>query len=334
MGVVVDARPGGDEPRVGDVELLLHEPGVVLHRLQLVERIGLAVVVVAGAQHLAVQPGRVDLIAGGGPPQLRLVLEGVVEAAVRAALREELARAQAGRIRGQRVECRLVEQSHEPRPGRIERAGHAFEKREDAVLRIAEGVHGLASGPEIAQRRGMVDARGERLVEVEVPRQVVGVVAGAGVARRVRNRTDRVGAAVAVAEPGPQPGVVADNRADVAVDGLLIEAVGLDEAILERAVGSAVGDAELVVDALLGPAEHSKVSARGSERAALDGAGQSRAAVRRPPLREDLDDGAHRIRAVEGRLGASHHLDPLDLAGRDSAEVVAAAVGVHAHAVD
>ena len=334
MGVVVDARPGGDEPCVGDVELLLHEVGVVRHRLQLVECIGLAVVVVAGAEHLAVQPGRIDLVAGRGPPQLRLEFEGIVETAVRAALREELACAETGGIGSQCVEFRLVQEPYQPRPGRIERPGHAFEEREDAVPRIAGGVHGLTSGPEVAHRRGMVDARREGLVEVEVPRQVVRVVAGAGVARRVGDRADGVGTGVAVAETGPQSGAVAEDRADAAVDGLLIEAVGLGQAVLKRAVGSAVGDPELVVDALLGAAEHAQVSAHGPERASLDRAGQSGPAVRRPPLREDLDDGPHRVRSVQRRLRAPHDLDPLDLVGRHAAEVVMAAVGVHAHAVD
>ena len=117
--VVVDARPPGDEPRVRHAQLLLHEVRVVLHPLQVVEGVGLAVVVVARAQHLAVEPRRIELVAHRRPPQPRPVLEGVVEAAVRSAPCEEPAGAEAGRVSDEPVERRLVEQTHEPGPGRI-----------------------------------------------------------------------------------------------------------------------------------------------------------------------------------------------------------------------
>ena len=199
---------------------------------------------------------------------------------------------------------------------------------------VPDRVVRLAAGAEVARREGVIDAVPETLVHVEVPGQRIGVVARAGVARHVADRPDRVRAGAAVAETGPQSRVIAHERPGVAVDHLLVETVRLREAVLERAVRGAVGDAELVVDPPAGAAEQPQVAARSAERAPLERARQPGTAVRRPPLREDLDDRADRIRAVERRLRAPHHLDPLDLAGRHAAEVVGPAVGVHAHAVD
>ena len=174
MRVVVDARPAGHEPRIRDGELLLDEVRMVLDLLRVVEGVGLAVVVVAGAQHLLVQPGRVDLVARGRPPELRLEGERVVVAAVWAALHEKPTGAEAAGIGREHVERRLVEQSHEPRPGRVERPGLPFENRADDMPRIGDGVVRLPAGPEVARGEDMVDARAETLVDVQVPGQGIG----------------------------------------------------------------------------------------------------------------------------------------------------------------
>ena len=307
---------------------------MAFHRLQGVEGVRLAVVVVAGAQDLVVEPGRVGLVAHGGPAQLALELVGPVGAEVGAGAGEELAGAEPRGVGHEGVEGGLVEEPHEARAGRIEGAGLALEEGEDAVLGVADSVRRLASGPEVAHGRGMVEARGEGLVEVDVPGQIVGVIAAAGVAPGVDDVADGAAAAVAVAEAAAQAGAVADDGAEVAVDRLLVEAVGLEKPVLERAVGRAVGDADLVVDASRGAAEDAQVAAGGAERASLEGPGHAGSAVGGSPLGENLDDGADGVGAVEGGLGAADDLDALDLAGRDAVEVEVAAVVVDPHAVD
>ena len=195
-----------------------------------------------------------------------------VESAEGAAAGEELTGAEPRGVGRQGVKGGLVEEPHEARAGRIEGAGLALEEGEDVELGVGKGVHRLATGPEVAHGRGMVEARGEGLVEVDVPGQIVGVVAAAGIAPSVHDGADGAAAAVAVAETAAQAGAVADDGADVAVGRLLVKAVGLEKSVLERAVRPAVGNAELVVDAAPGAAEDAQVAAGGTERAALEGA--------------------------------------------------------------
>ena len=60
----------------------------------------------------------------------------------------------------------------------------------------------------------------------------------------------------------------------------------------------------------------------------------SGAPSRARPLGDYLDDRRHRVGAPEGRLGTAQHLDALDFARGDAAEIEAAAVEIGANPVD
>ena len=82
-----------------------------------------------------------------------------------------------------------------------------------------------------------------------------------------------------------------------------------------------------------GGAVHARVAARRAERPGL-GVGGNTGRGGAGPACEHLHYGAHRVGAPKRRLRAAHHLDPLDLAGSDAAQVERAAALVDAHAVN
>src|SRR5437763_3829014 len=103
-----------------------------------------------------------------------------------------------------------------------------------------------------------------------MPRQIVRVGGGAGIARAEVDRTDRLAFGVRVAHAGPQRRAVAENRADPGVDRGLLEGVVLGQDILEGAFGTAIRHAELIVETPLRAAEDAGVASPGVEAAAFE----------------------------------------------------------------
>ncbi|MNS09146.1 hypothetical protein D3C72_406200 [compost metagenome] len=107
-------------------------------------------------------------------------------------------------------------------------------------------------------------------------------------------------------------------------------AVGAGDIDLVR-IGAGVGRAQAQAQVFGDRASHVDAQLIGVAPLGLFGpgvAGVGRAAPRRGDLAgDDVDDPAHRIRTVERRHRAAHHLDALDHVGRDPVQVLAAQVG-------
>ena len=98
----------------------------------------------------------------------------------------------------------------------------------------------------------MGEPRVHTLVERQVIRVVLGVCSRPIVANAISDGADGTTAFVAVAASGAESHLIAKNTPDSGVVRSLVEPVVVRKEILERAVTTAVGSAELVVKLLLG----------------------------------------------------------------------------------
>ena len=249
-------------------------------------------------------------------------------------VRQEPARPEGRPAAGHGVEGRPVEEPHQARAGREDGARHALEDGIDVDGRVADRIGRQASGAEVRDRGPLVHPRREPVTDVDMPGQIPGLVARAGVAHAVGELSDRPPAGVAVPQARSKGRPLADDGADGAVEGGLIEPVLLRAQAGKRAVSAPIREARLIVEAPPRPAEQPHVAAPAGKRSALDRGEQLGAVGRLAAPGEHLNDRADGVRAVQRRLRAAHDLDALDFGARHATDIELTAVPVDAHAVD
>ena len=168
--LAVHAAADRAEPPFANVDLLLHEEGVVVERGALLQGVRLPLPVVPRTQAVTASPGVVALVPEGRPPKRRGALERKVR---RGSRRQELTgrwQSAAGR---QRQKLRPVDHANQSRALREDRVRRALQNHVGANRGVADRVARHAVVAKIVERRRPGVAGAGRMGSIHVPGEVL-----------------------------------------------------------------------------------------------------------------------------------------------------------------